>query len=142
MRYTTWYLIVWNGVYIWATFWILNQPRKCTSHAFTRLFDIVCVSEVELYSMVTALTDFVRCTENMSRIFLVSSFLQVDVYARQYGYLRTLDTRVFQLPRLSPILLLKILKLCLTIKLTEMLKKIGFFQFWVSTRHLKIWKRR
>ena len=32
--------------------------------------------------------------------------------------------RVFHLPRISPILLFKILKLCLTIKLTEMKKKI------------------
>ena len=44
--------------------------------------------------------------------------------------------RVFHLPRLSPILLFKILKLCLTIKLTE-LKKIGFFHFRVSASQLK-----
>ena len=38
-------------------------------------------------------------------------------------------SRVFQLPRLSPILLLKILKLCQIIKLTEMKKNNWIFLF-------------
>ena len=53
----------------WAAFWILNQLNKCTSLASTLLSGIVYVSEVELYSLVTARTDFVKFTKKNCKIY-------------------------------------------------------------------------
>ena len=61
---------------------------------------------------------------NANVVAHIELFLQDKVWTMVWRktVIEWMKIRVFHLPRVSPILLLKILKLCLSIKLTEMKK--------------------